>query len=127
MALSAAILSLIHDEIGDSTNAFFSDDTPHTPPQLDSLENIYADTARGNLNVLRTALICWRFRRNNYIERGFDATAGGSLMARRQHMKSLEQKVKEYELLVDTTKRHANTSLQSVHVQSEAIAGGAEF
>ena len=127
MALAAAIISLIRDEIGDSTSFYFSDDSPHTPPQFDSLEDIYIDPARGNTNVLRTALICWRLRRSNYVQRGFDATAGGSLMARRQQMKTLEQKVKEYEILVDTTFRHANSSLQSTHVQSEAIAGGAEF
>lgn len=128
MPLSPAIVELIRDEIGPDPD--FANDSPHNPVigQLDSLENIYTNTSRGNVNVLRTALICWRMRRFDYVKRGFDATAGGSLMARRQRMKELNQVVKELEILIDTTFRNANQTMVGTHDQSVLLAeSGAEF
>lgn len=128
MALSPSIVELIRDEIGPDPD--FSDDSPHDTSigQLDSLENIYGNTNRGNLNVLRTALICWRLRRNDYVKRGFDASTAGTLMARRQRLAELNRIVKEYEILVDTTFKHQTATLKSTHQQSQDLAdAGAEF
>jgi hypothetical protein len=117
MALSAEIVTLIRDEIGGDPD--FSDDDAgfDSTTQLGSLEAIYTSAKRGNGNVLRTALICWRLRQKDYVKRGFDATASGSLMARRQRMRELDRIVKEYEMLVDTTARHANSTVQSDYQQ----------
>lgn len=126
MALSPSIVELIRDEIGPDTD--FSDDTPHTSPQFDSLENIYTNANRGNFNVLRTALICWRLRRNDYVKRGFDASTGGTLMARSRRIRELDRIVKEYELLVDTTFKHNTATIESTYQQSQDLAdSGAEF
>ena len=128
MALSPNIVELIRDEIGHDPD--FSNDSPHDTAagELDSLENIYTSTNRGKTNVLRTALICWRLRRADYVKRGFDASTAGTLMARRQRLKELNRTVKEYEILVDTTAKHFNSTILSTHQQSEALAeSGAEF
>lgn len=124
MALNSEVLELIRDEIGDDPD--FADDNLSYDPdtQLGSLEEIYNSTNRGDQNILRTALIVWRKRRANYVSRGFDATAGGSLFARRQRMRELTRTVKEYELLVDTTARHSQSSVNSDYQQS---AESAEF
>lgn len=110
MALAAQIVNLIRDEIGHDED--FVDNTVDlaaNPNAYGALEDIYTDTERGNTDVLRTALVCWRIRRANYVKRGFDASASGSLMSRRQRMKELDKIVKEYELLIETTHRHKNT------------------
>ena len=124
MVLLDSIVELIRDEIGGGAD--FGDDNPVVSPQLDTLENIYNNVNRGNSNVLRTALICWRRRREAYQARGFDATAGGSLFARRQRMKYLDKKVKEYELLVDTTFRHRQSRALGKFEVDDAD-GGTEF
>jgi hypothetical protein len=123
MALDPAVVALIRDEIGNDTD--FSDDIPHASPQLDSLENIYTDTNRGNTNVLRTALICWRRRLFNLQERSFDVITEGSLLSRSQRIKMIERRIKELALLVDTTHKGKNaTVLSSAQIDA---ADGSEF
>ena len=119
MALDVAIVALIRDEIGNDTD--FSDDIAHTPPQLDSLENIYNDVNRGNSNVLRTALICWRRRLNSLQERSFDIITEGSLLSRSQRIKFLERRILNLATLVDTTQKGKNMS--SISSAQEADDG----
>jgi len=126
MALNTDTLALIRDEIGGDPDFSDDDASYDSAIQLGSLETIYSSTVRGNLNVLRTALICWRLRRNDYVKRGFDATSAGSLMSRRQRMRELNRQVKEYELLIDTTAKHVNDTINSDYQQDVASAG-AEF
>ena len=126
MALSASIIALIRDEIGDTDD--FANNIPHTSPQLDSLENIYTDTNRGNFNVLRTALIVWRRRRNALHARSFDVATEGSLLSRSQRIKQMDQQIKRLEVLVDTTYTSRNALVQTPYQVEEAAAGGsAEF
>jgi hypothetical protein len=125
MPLAQAIVDLIRDEIGVETD-FVDQIADEGAGELASLEAIYVDDNRGNSDVLRTALICWRLRRNSYVSRGFDATAGGSLMARRQKMLEYDRRVKEYEILVDTTNRHRQSHANSAYEQNLA-AGGTEL
>jgi len=129
MALSTEIISLIRDEIGDDTD--FSDNAPHTAPQLDSLENIYTTTSRGNTSILRTALICWRRRLGNLQERSFDVTTEGSLLSRHQRIRFLERQIKRYEVLVDDTYKGRNMEVQTPSAAElaaeEAVELGAEF
>lgn len=126
MAINVTAAALIRDEIGPDqdfcNNAADFDPTVH----LDSLENIYDTQARGNSEILRTALICWRMRRADYVKRGFDASVSGSLLARRQRMLELNRQVYRLELLVDTTQRHVNSQVLSTYEQQVA-AGGTEF
>lgn len=123
MALDPGIVSLIRDEIGPDLD--FSDDDPAGATQLDSLENIYLDVNRGNSNVLRTALICWRRRLFNIQNRSFDVVTEGSLLSRSQRVKFIERRIKELELLVDTTLKGKNQTV----VSSAALASsdGSEF
>lgn len=125
MSLSASIIALIRDEIGNDTD--FSDNIPHTAPQLDSLENIYTDTNRGNFNILRTTLIVWRRRRNNLQARSWDIATEGSLLTRSQRLKQMDQQIKRYEALVDTTYRGANQPIQSPKTREDAAADTTEF
>ena len=118
MALDVAIVALIRDEIGN--DADFSDDTPSASPQLDSLENIYNDVNRGNSNVLRTALICWRRRLFNLQERSFDIITEGALLSRSQRIKFIERKIKNLEALVDTTQKGKNMTIKSSVVVTDA-------
>lgn len=124
MALAANVIALIRDEIGNDDD--FSDSAPHTSPQLDSLENIYTDTDRGNFNVLRTALICWRRRRNNLQARAWDIATEGSLLSRNQRLRQMDQQIKRYEVLVDQTYAGRNQTVQSPKLREEA-AEGTEF
>ncbi len=125
MALNSATISLIRDEIGNDLD--FSDNNPSTPPQLDSLENIHDDANRGNFNVLRTALICWRRRLFNLQERSFDVVTEGALLSRNQRIRFMERKIKNLEALTDTTQKGSNaTVLSSVQVE-EAVDAGSEF
>ena len=123
MALDPAVVSLIRDEIGNDTD--FSDDIPHASPQLDSLENIYTDANRGNSNVLRTALICWRRRLFNLQERYFDVVTEGALLSRSQRIKYIEREIQRLQVLVDTTLKAKNDTVLS----SAQVSGGtdAEF
>lgn len=121
MALNTSIVELIRQEIGDDQD--FADDNPHDPnTQLGNLEDIYNTADQGNGDILRTALIVWRKRRASYVSRGFDVTAAGSLMARRQRMLELDRTVKEYELLVDTTFKQRNQEIQSNYQQNESAS-----
>ena len=108
MTLDPLIVDLIRDEIGNDTD--FSDNIPSTPPQLDSLEKIYDDPNRGDSNVLRTALICWRRRLNSLQERSFDIITEGSLLSRSQRIKFLERRILNLATLVDTTQKGKNMS-----------------
>ena len=124
MPLSTQIISLIRDEIGN--DADFADnaaDFDASAGHLDSLENIFTDSERGASAVLRTALICWRMRRNSYVSRGFDVSTQGTLMARRQRMLELDRKVFDLEVLVDTTFRHRQSAvLGNYEVNSDSDA-----
>jgi hypothetical protein len=111
MALDPAIVALIRDEIGNDTD--FSDDIPHAGTQLDSLENIYNDVNRGDSNVLRTGLICWRRRLFNLQERSFDVITEGALLSRNQRIRFMERKIKNLEALVDTTQKGKNMVVNS--------------
>lgn len=126
MALAENIIALIRDEIGDDLD--FSNNDPHTSPQLDSLERIYTDEDRGNYNVLRTALICWRRRRNHLQARSWDVATEGSLLTRSQRLKQMDQQIKRYEVLIDTTYRGRNQLIQTpLAMEEDAATGGAEF
>jgi len=117
MVLNPLTVDLIRDEIGN--DADFSDDIPHASPQLDSLENIYNNTNRGNSNVLRTALICWRRRLNSLQERSFDVITEGSLLSRSQRIKFLERKILKLETLVDTTQKGKNMTILSTAKEAD--------
>ena len=122
MALTQAIISRIRDEIGSDEDV--SDEALLTPAPLGDLETIYTDVDRGNYSVLRTALIVWRRRLADIQSRSFDATAGGSLMARSQRVRYLQRRVKELELLVDYTLK--GTSISATPA-SRAADSSAEF
>ncbi len=122
MTLDPLIVDLIRDEIGNDTD--FSDNTPSTPPQLDSLEKIYDNPNRGDSNVLRTALICWRRRLNSLQERSFDIITEGSLLSRSQRIKFLERKIARLDSLVDTTQKGKNmTTVSSAEEADDGTTG----
>lgn len=123
MPLSAAIIALIRDEIGN--DADFSDDIPHTPPQLDSLENIYTDELRGEFSPLVTALICWRRRLKNLQTRSFDISTEGSLLSRSQRIRFIEREINRLEHTVDDTAKSRNAASRSPADIEDAV--GAEF
>ncbi len=117
MALTTSTIALIRDEIGNDTD--FADATPHVSPQLDSLENIYNDANRGNSNILRTALICWRRRLNSLQERSFDIITEGSLLSRSQRIKFMERKIVGLESLVDTTQKGKSATVVSTAKEAD--------
>lgn len=117
MALSQSIIEQIRDEIGPDEDV--SDDALVPAAPLGDLETIYTDTDRGNLSTLRTALIVWKRRLTAVQARSFDATAGGSLMARSQRVRYLQRRVKELEILVDYTLKGSNQNVLSTHQQVE--------
>lgn len=127
MALSTSIIALIRDEIGNDDD--FADNTTDfdAADHLDSLENIYTDENRGNLNVLRTALIVWRRRRNNLQARSWDVATEGSLLTRSQRLKQMDQQIKRYEALVDTTYRGRNQVVKSPKEVEEDAEDSTEF
>ena len=109
MTLDPLTVDLIRDEIGN--DADFSDNIDDfAPPQLESLEKIFDDPNRGGSNVLITALICWRRRRDNLQERSFDIITEGSLLSRSQRIKFMERRILKLEMLVDTTQKGKNMS-----------------
>ena len=125
MALSAQIISLIRDEIGN--DADFSDNSPHNATtQLDSLEAVYTDTLRGNSSTLVTALICWRRRLFSLQSRAHDFASGGKLLHRNQRIRFMERRIKDLELLADETLRASNVSTITP-LAADAAAAGAEF
>lgn len=99
MALSAGLISLIRDEIGDDLD-FVDNEVDETASTIDSLESIYNDPERGQSNVLITALIVWRRRLANMQARGFDITKEGNWLARSQRVRFLLGRVSYYERLV---------------------------
>lgn len=101
MALAQAVIDLIRDEIGDDTD-WVNNDTDITggEGELGSLESVYTDANRGNSNVLRTALICWRKRLASMQARSFDVAKEGNWLARSQRTKFLQNRVEHYERLL---------------------------
>lgn len=124
MALAQTIIDRIRDEIGSDLDV--SDAPINEPAPLGDLETIYTDTNRGNLSVLRTALIVWKRRLASMQARSFDATAGGRLLARSQRIRYLQRRVKELELLVDYTLVGINQSLTTA-VSVAENAASSEF
>lgn len=122
MALAQTIIDQIRDEIGLDLDV--SDEALAESAPLGDLETIYNDENRGNLSVLRTALIVYKRRLGVMQSRSFDATAGGRLLARSQRYRALQRRVKELELLVDYTLVGINQSLvTAVSVaEDEAVA-----
>lgn len=128
MALTQDIIDSIRDEIGDDDDFVNNDaDLPGPSYSLGSLEGIYSSTSRGNEDVLRTALICWRRRLHSLQARSFDMTTEGSLFSRNQRIKFLERRVKELELLVDDTHRGLNLTVNTGLLKDGSANGGAEF
>lgn len=123
MALDAAIVALIRDEIGNDTD--FSDNTPHSSPQLDSLENIYTDSARGESSPLITALIVWRRRLHSLQARSFDLTTEGSLLSRNQRIRFMERKIHKLENILDFTAKGRNS--YPINPSTLDLVEGAEF
>jgi len=121
MALAQSIIDRIRDEIGDGQDV--TDVATAPPAPAGDLETIYMDTDRGNLSVLRTALIVWKRRLANMHARSFDITAGGSLMARSQRIRFLQRRVKDLEILIDYSLKGRN----STAVSANAPTSGAEF
>ncbi len=117
MALTTATIALIRDEIGNDTD--FADADPAVSPQLDSLENIFNDTDRGDSNILRTALICWRRRLNSLQERSFDIITEGSLLSRSQRIKFLERRILKLETLIDTTQKGKSMTIVSTAKEAD--------
>ena len=124
MPLSPIVLALIRDEIGNDTD--FNDASPHIPPQLDSLENIYTDALRGNFSPLVTALICWRRRLFSLQARSMDFTSGGKLLQRSQRIRFIERRIKALEVLADDTHKGSNMVVQTPK-DVEVAAAAAEF
>lgn len=127
MALSAQIIALIRDEIGNDDD--FSDNSPHTAPQLDSLENVYVDTERGNFSILRTALICWRRRLHNLQARSFDVSTEGTLLNRNQRIRFMERQISKLQALVDSTYKGYNAPITTPLIIEEGslVNGVPEF
>ena len=114
MVLAQSIVDQIRDEIG--SNQDVSDQSGTSAP-IGDLETIYTDIDRGNYSTLRTALIVWKRRLAEMQARSFDATAGGSLMARSQRVRYLQRRVKELEILVDYTLKGVNQPVLSTYQQ----------
>lgn len=129
MALSAQIIALIRDEIGN--DADFANNTSEfdSSLHLDSLENIYTDSERGNYSILRTTLIVWRRRLHSLQARSFDVTTEGTLLNRNQRIRFMERKIKHLESLVDITFKGRNMVVQSPYAAEEAAtdANASEF
>ena len=123
MALAQTIIDKIRDEIGPDGDVSDAVLDPAAP--LGDLETIYTDANRGNNSPLRTALIVWKRRLAAMQSRSFDATAGGSLMARSQRIRFLQRRVKELELLVDFTLK--GTNMEVIGQYEQAADLDAEF
>jgi hypothetical protein len=120
MPLAQSIIERIRDEIGPDEDVTDAAVIPAAP--LGDLETIYIDENRGDFSTLRTALIVWRRRLGAVQAKSFDATAGGSLMARSQRVRFLQRRVKELEILVDYTLKGTNQGVQSNFQQVEESA-----
>lgn len=115
MPLAQTIIDKIRDEIGGDLDVTDAAVVPAAP--VGDLETIYTDVDRGNYSTLRTSLIVWKRRLANMQSRSFDATAGGSLMARTGRIRYLQRRVKELELLVDYTLKGTNQDVLSTYQQ----------
>ena len=124
MALTQTIIDRIRDEVGSDLDVTDAATTPSAP--IGDLETIYTDVNRGNYSILRTALIVWRRRLADMQSRSFDATGGGSLMARSQRVRYLQRRVKELEILVDYTLVGSNQEVTSA-VRIAEDAATSEF
>lgn len=122
MSLAQTVIDQIRDEIG--TDPDFTDETP--AGDLGDLETIYNDVNRGDSDVLRTALICWKRRLGAIQSRSFDVTTGGALYSRSQRVRHFQRRIKELEIRVDYTLVGVNQSLISA-VKVAEDAAVAEF
>jgi hypothetical protein len=115
MALDPTIVALIRDEIGPDLDWVddIADEDPTDPEELGSLEALYNDVNRGDSNVLKTALICWRKRLAQQNARSFDVTKEGNWMARSQRVKFLMNRVEHYERLLRDKPKGKNAALLS--------------
>ena len=121
MPLAQTIIDRIRDEVGNDLDVSDEAESPAAP--MGDLESIYINVDRGNYSTLRTALIVWKRRLAAVQSRSFDATAGGSLMARSQRVRYLQRRVKELELLVDYTLKGTNHEVLSTYQQdSDTVA-----
>lgn len=126
MALSSEVIDVIRDEIGVDTDFVNNDSELSGAPAgtLGSLESIYTSDTRGNGHVLVTALIVWRRRLHSLQARSFDASVDGTLLARNQRIKFIERRIKELELLVDTSLAGKNMATQGSTRYQEFVSGG---
>lgn len=122
MVLDPGIVKLIRDEIGNGTDV--NDNEPPGASQWGSLEDIFNDVNRGNSHVLRTALIVWRRRLNNLLDRSFDFSQEGTQMFRRQKVSFCQRRILDLELLVDGTSRQ---TMQTMTSSWEDLDVAAEF
>ena len=115
MALSTAVIDLVRDEIGPDLDWVdnIADEDPTDSEELGSLEGVYTDVNRGDTNVLKTSLICWRRRLAFQNARGFDVTKEGNWMARSQRTKFLQNRVEHYERLLRDKPKGKNATLLS--------------
>ena len=115
MALAVAVVKLIRDEIGPDLDWVddIADEDPTDSEELGSLEDLYTDTNRGDSNVLKSALICWRRRLAFQNARGFDVTKEGNWLARSQRTKFLMNRVEHYERLLRDKPKGKNATLLS--------------
>ena len=91
MALSTLAIALIRDEIGPDLDFVNNTaDITGAEGELGALEDIYDEPLRGDTNVLKTALICWRMRRASMNARSFDVAKEGNWLARSQRAKFLQ-------------------------------------
>lgn len=112
MVLSVSQIELIRDEIGPDLD-FANNTSEVIAGQLGSLEAIYTDPLRGNENVLKTALICWRNRLASMNARSFDITKEGNWLARSQRTKFIMNRVEHYERLLRDKPKGKNATLLS--------------
>ena len=115
MALAIAVIDLVRDEIGPDLDWVNNTDEldPADPEELGALEDVYNDNNRGDSNVLKTSLICWRRRLAFQNARGFDVTKEGNWMARSQRTKFLQNRVEHYERLLRDKPKGKNATLLS--------------
>ena len=97
MVLDPNILRKIRHEIGQSEFTDIDDD--------DALEIIFNDVDEGNGSVLSTALIVWRHRLGQLSSRAFDVSTEGTLLSRNQRIRFIERRIKELEVLTESTAR----------------------
>lgn len=121
MALDPTILRKIRYETGKQTELGVDDD--------DTIEIIFNDSDEGNSSVLATALIVWRFRLGSLTDRAFDITTEGSLLSRSQKIRFIERRIKELELITESTAKGHNAQVTNAASQSSltASSGSAEL